>query len=146
MAAAARQGRPHGMLSIIGLDDAKLKDICEKARSKGKASDTVCQLANYLFPSGRVVSGHKDALAEVQALATAAGAIKCAPLAVSGAFHTPLMHPARDNLVKVGCLPFCAAVPPRGHPKPKPKLLEGRSLSGSSCPTRVSSFPQVLPG
>lgn len=89
------------MLSIIGLDDAKLKDICEKARAKATGSDTVCQLANYLFPSGRVVSGHKDALAEVQALATAAGAIKCAPLAVSGAFHTPLMQPARDNLVKV---------------------------------------------
>ena len=64
MAAAAKQGRPHGMLSIIGLEDAKLEAICTEARGK-LAPGTVCQLANYLFPAGRVVSGHKDALEEV---------------------------------------------------------------------------------
>ena len=101
MAAAAKLGRPHGMLSIIGLDDAILAEVCDKARAK-LGDDTVCQLANYLFPTGRVVSGHKDALDEVQALATAAGAMKCAPLAVSGAFHTRLMEPARDKLIQVG--------------------------------------------
>ena len=37
----------------------------------------------------------------LQVLATKAGALKCAPLAVSGAFHTRLMEPARDQLVKV---------------------------------------------
>ena len=37
----------------------------------------------------------------MQVLATKAGALKCAPLAVSGAFHTRLMEPARDQLVKV---------------------------------------------
>ncbi len=100
MAAAAKLGRPHGMLSIIGLEDRQIEDICAKARKK-IGGDVVCQMANYLFPTGRVVSGHKDALTEVQLLATAAGAIKCAPLAVSGAFHTSLMQPARDNLVKV---------------------------------------------
>ena len=66
MQAAAKAGKAHGMLSIIGLDDKSLEDICAKVRAKlGK--DAVCQLANYLFPTGRVVSGHKDALNEVQA-------------------------------------------------------------------------------
>lgn len=39
--------------------------------------------------------------AQVQKLATAAGAMKCTMLAVSGAFHTPLMQPAREALVQV---------------------------------------------
>ena len=47
---------------------------------------------------GRVVSGHKQVLGEVQTLAIAQGAMKVTPLAVSGAFHTPLMQPAQDKL------------------------------------------------
>ena len=47
---------------------------------------------------GRVVSGHKEALQQVQRMAVAEGALKVAPLAVSGAFHTPLMQTAQDNL------------------------------------------------
>ena len=66
MAAAAKTGKPHGMLSVIGLDDAALEGICERARAKIGSADTVCRLANYLFPTGRVVSGHKDALAVVR--------------------------------------------------------------------------------
>lgn len=64
MAAAAKAGKPHGMLSIIGLDDATLSGICDKAAAK-IGGGTVCRIANYLFPTGRVASGHKDALAEV---------------------------------------------------------------------------------
>lgn len=43
-------------------------------------------------------AGHKTALDEVQRQATAKGALKAVPLAVSGAFHTPLMQPAREAL------------------------------------------------
>jgi hypothetical protein len=50
---------------------------------------------------GRVVSGHTAALDVVQEAAVKKGALKAARLAVSGAFHTPLMQPARDALVKV---------------------------------------------
>jgi [acyl-carrier-protein] S-malonyltransferase len=58
MAAAAKQGEPHGMLSVVGLPDDKLVKICGDVKSS-QGADTVCQLANYLFPQGRVVSGHK---------------------------------------------------------------------------------------
>ena len=54
---------------------------------------------------GRVVSGHKAVLAEVQAQAIGQGAMKVTPLAVSGAFHTPLMQPAQDSLRKVVTCP-----------------------------------------
>lgn len=57
------------------------------------------------WTQGRVVSGHKDALEMAQKAAAAKGALKAVPLAVSGAFHTPLMKPAQDALVKVSSLP-----------------------------------------
>jgi malonyl CoA-acyl carrier protein transacylase len=50
---------------------------------------------------GRVVSGHLDALTEVQKKAVTAGALKVQRLAVSGAFHTELMEPARQALLQV---------------------------------------------
>ena len=46
-------------------------------------------------------AGHKDALEEVQRLATAKGALKAVQVAVSGAFHTSLMQPAREALTEV---------------------------------------------
>ena len=49
MAAAARMGRPHGMVSIIGLSDADLETICKDVRNR-LGADTICQLANFLFP------------------------------------------------------------------------------------------------
>lgn len=65
MAAASAAGRPHGMLSVIGLGDDALEPLCAAAVARAPP-DTVCQIANLLFPTGRVVSGHKDALAEVR--------------------------------------------------------------------------------
>ena len=96
MSAAAKTGRPHGMLSVVGLSDADLEAVCAEARAK--VPNSVCVIANYLFPQGRVVSGHKDALEEAQRLATAKGALKAVSVAVSGAFHTELMAPAREKL------------------------------------------------
>ena len=58
MAMAAQKGEPHGMLSVVGLEDDKLKEICKNVEAK-LGGDTICNLANFLFPQGRVVSGHK---------------------------------------------------------------------------------------
>ena len=49
MAAAAAQGKPHGMLSVIGVTDDDLTAICAEARAR-LGGDTVCQIANFLFP------------------------------------------------------------------------------------------------
>lgn len=50
---------------------------------------------------GRVISGHTDALELAAKMAAERGALKAQKLAVSGAFHTPLMQPAREVLLEV---------------------------------------------
>ncbi|GMH36598.1 hypothetical protein BSKO_04471 [Bryopsis sp. KO-2023] len=97
MAKAAAEGKPHGMLSVVGLVDKDINELCDSAR-KELGENCVCQLANSLFPQGRVVSGHLDALEKVKEKATKMGALKAQNLAVSGAFHTKLMQPARKEL------------------------------------------------
>jgi [acyl-carrier-protein] S-malonyltransferase len=85
-----------GMVSILGLDANRIQTVCEEARG----SDGILQIANYLCPGNIVVSGHKSACERVADLATKAGAMKTIPLAVAGAFHTPLMQPAVERLKK----------------------------------------------
>ena len=97
MSAAASVGA-HGMLSVVGLSDDVLRDIVREVRSEVEGDDVVCEITNFLFPQGRVVSGDKAALDGVQRRAQTAGAIKVAPLAVSGAFHTSRMDSASEKL------------------------------------------------
>jgi len=99
MSAAASVGA-HGMLSVVGLSDDVLRDIVRDARGEVGGGDdvVVCEITNFLFPQGRVVSGDKAALDVVQRRAQTAGAIKVSPLAVSGAFHTSRMDSASEKL------------------------------------------------
>lgn len=91
---AAADKVPSGMVSILGLTIPQIEELCVQARGEGE----VLQIANLLCPGNTVVSGHKTACAKVAELATAAGAMKTIPLAVAGAFHTPLMQPAAEQL------------------------------------------------
>jgi len=92
---AAADATPSGMVSILGLEQTKVEEVCAKARAHGTVS-----IANLLGPGNIVVSGDKAALAAVEPLATEAGAMKCIPLAVAGAFHTEIMRPADEELAK----------------------------------------------
>ncbi len=85
---------PSGMVSILGLERPQVEKLCEDARAEGE----VLQVANLLGPGNIVVSGHKGACQLVADLAMKAGAMKTIPLAVAGAFHTPLMLPAVERL------------------------------------------------
>merc|ERR1719321_1590382 len=53
MQEAAQTGAKQGMLSVTGLEESKLKELCDKARQ----GDEVCQIANFLFPKGFAVAG-----------------------------------------------------------------------------------------
>ena len=89
----AADAAPSGMVSVLGLERDKIEELCDEARE-----GEVLQVANLLCPGNIVVSGSKAACARVAALAEAAGAMKVIPLAVAGAFHTPLMQPAVERL------------------------------------------------
>jgi [acyl-carrier-protein] S-malonyltransferase len=86
---------PSGMVSVLGLDAEKIDAACQEARG-----NEILQIANYLCPGNIVVSGHKTACERFVPLAEKAGAMKTIPLAVAGAFHTPLMQPAVERLKK----------------------------------------------
>ncbi|HXG12804.1 MAG TPA: ACP S-malonyltransferase [Gemmataceae bacterium] len=92
---AAADATPSGMVSVLGLEQAKVEEICAQARSAGPI-----QVANLLCPGNIVVSGVEAACREVERLAPAMGAIKVVRLAVAGAFHTDLMKPADEALAK----------------------------------------------
>ena len=85
---------PSGMVSILGMESGPIEKLCDEARRPGE----VLQIANFLGPGNIVVSGHKTACDRIADLATKAGAMKTIPLAVAGAFHTPLMQPAVPRL------------------------------------------------
>jgi [acyl-carrier-protein] S-malonyltransferase len=90
---AACDAKPSTMASIVGLDDDKLAEAIKPAQVKG-----VVVLANFNAPGQVAISGEKASVEEAMGLAKAAGAKLTVALAVAGAFHSPLMEPARERL------------------------------------------------
>jgi len=93
---AAALASPSGMVSALGLDEAKADELCERVAPHGRLWK-----ANMLGPGNIVVSGEASALEHVEPIALELGAMKCIRLAVAGAFHTPLMKPADEQLAEV---------------------------------------------
>ncbi|MBL8762845.1 MAG: ACP S-malonyltransferase [Phycisphaerae bacterium] len=81
-----------GMVALIGADEPKAREVCEEARG---ADVLVC--ANFNAPGQIVLSGSSAACARALAVAQARG-LRATPLAVAGAFHSPIMRPAADAL------------------------------------------------
>ena len=94
---AAAELTQSGMVSVVGLETEQVESLVEQVRQEGE----VLQLANYLCPGNIVVSGHSGACARIEGPASEAGARMVMPLAVAGAFHTPLMEPAVEKLTAV---------------------------------------------
>ena len=103
---AAAEAVPSGMIGILGLDETKLDELILRANQKGRLWK-----ANLLCPGNVAVSGDAAGLAEVAPIAEELGAMKAVPLAVAGAFHTPLMHPADEALAEA--LAAIEVKPPR---------------------------------
>ncbi|MCD8203363.1 MAG: ACP S-malonyltransferase [Prevotella sp.] len=90
----ACEAAPSTMAAIIGLPDEKVAEICAEVNKDGH----VCVPANYNCPGQLVISGNIEAINEVCEKLKAAGAKRALPLKVGGAFHSPLMQPAKDEL------------------------------------------------
>lgn len=84
---------PGTMAAIVGLPDEKVEEICSSCEG-------IVIPANYNCGGQVVISGEKTAVEQACEKAKAEGAKKALPLAVSGAFHSPLMEPARVELGK----------------------------------------------
>ena len=90
----ACEAAPSTMAAIIGLPDEKVEEICRLVNKDGY----VVVPANYNCPGQLVISGNVEAINEACAALKEAGAKRALPLPVGGAFHSPLMQPAKDEL------------------------------------------------
>ena len=85
---------PSTMAAIVGLPDEKVEEICAEVNADGN----VVVPANYNCPGQLVISGNVEAVGAACEKLKAAGAKRALPLKVGGAFHSPLMQPAKDEL------------------------------------------------
>ena len=90
----ACEAAPSTMAAIVGLSDDKIEEICAEVNKEGN----VVVPANYNCPGQLVISGNVEAINEACEKLKAAGAKRALPLKVGGAFHSPLMQPAKDEL------------------------------------------------
>ncbi|WP_142785024.1 ACP S-malonyltransferase [Changchengzhania lutea] len=82
---------PSTMAAVLGLDDHIVEDVCAK-------TEGIVVAANYNCPGQLVISGELEAINRACETLKAAGARRALVLPVGGAFHSPLMEPAREEL------------------------------------------------
>jgi [acyl-carrier-protein] S-malonyltransferase len=105
---------PGGMAAVIGMDEGPLAEVCQEAtdsslaelaadetRLTGHPGQGRVIIANFNAPGQIVISGEQQALHKAMELARERGAKRVIPLAVSGAFHSPVMQPAAYSLAQV---------------------------------------------
>ncbi|MCJ8164954.1 ACP S-malonyltransferase [Pontibacter sp. E15-1] len=90
---AACEANPSTMAAILGLEDAKVEEVCASI-------DEVVVAANYNCPGQLVISGSNKGIEIACEKMKEAGAKRALPLPVGGAFHSPLMKPAEEELAK----------------------------------------------
>ncbi|MDB4090994.1 ACP S-malonyltransferase [Crocinitomicaceae bacterium] len=89
----ACENEPSTMAAIIGLEDAIVEEVCDKV-------DGIVVAANYNCPGQLVISGTVPAVQKACEVLTESGARRALMLPVGGAFHSPLMESAREELAK----------------------------------------------
>ncbi|NPA34324.1 MAG: ACP S-malonyltransferase [Chlorobi bacterium] len=122
----ACQMAPTTMAAIIGLEDEAVEEICDIASKE--VGETVVP-ANYNAPGQLVISGHVKAVEKAVELAKEQGARKAVVLAVSGAFHSPFMEPARQKLA--------SAIEKLTFNKPKVPVYQNVTAQPETDPDRI---------
>lgn len=84
---------PSTMAAVLGLDDKVVEDVCESVEG-------IVVAANYNCPGQLVISGETSAVERACEALKAAGAKRALILPVGGAFHSPMMEPAREELAE----------------------------------------------
>lgn len=132
-----------GMAAILALSDEQVEQIC--AETEG-----VVVAANYNCPGQLVISGEKAAVEAACVKAKEAGARRALPLPVGGAFHSPLMEPAREELEKaIAEAPFRTPSCPiyqnvDAKPHTDPEEIKQNLIAQLTAPVRWTQIVQQM--
>ncbi len=153
----ACEAEPSTMAAIVGLDDETVEKICGEI-------DEVVVPANYNCPGQLVISGSVQGIDLACAKLTTAGAKRALKLSVGGAFHSPLMEPARAELADaINSTHFSTPICPvyqnvSASPVSDPELIKANLIAQLTAPVRwtqtvknmiadgCTSFTEVGPG
>ena len=134
----ACEAAPSTMAAIIGLPDETIEQVCVEISQEGN----VVVPANYNSPGQVVISGNIEAVKEACTKLKEAGAKRALPLAVGGAFHSPLMEMARVELAKaIEAAPLSKPICPvyqnvDAKPHTDPKEIKENLLKQLTAPVR----------
>lgn len=135
--------KPSTMAAIIGLPDEKVEEICASVGG-------VVVPANYNCPGQLVISGSNEAVDEACAKLTEAGAKRALKLNVGGAFHSPLMEPARVELeAAIQAAPFTRPICPvyqnvDAKPHTDPDEIKNNLIAQLTAPVRWTQIVQNM--
>jgi [acyl-carrier-protein] S-malonyltransferase len=145
------------MAAIIGMEDSQVEEVCEQI-------DEIVVAANYNSPGQIVISGSIPGIDAAVEKLSALGAKRALKLAVGGAFHSPLMEPARVELeAAIQAAPFADPICPvyqnvNARPSSEPETIKANLVAQLTSPVRwtqtvvqmladgASSFTEVGPG
>ena len=139
----ACEAQPSTMAAVLGLDDKTVEDIC--AQIEG-----VVVAANYNCPGQLVISGSIEAVDAACEQLKAAGARRALRLPVGGAFHSPLMEPAKVELQEaIEAAPFKAPICPvyqnvDAKPYTDPEQIKANLIAQLTAPVRWTYIVQNM--
>jgi [acyl-carrier-protein] S-malonyltransferase len=132
------------MAAVLGLDDATVEKVC------AEISEEIVVPANYNMPGQLVISGTLKGIELATEKLKAAGAKRVVVLAVGGAFHSPLMEPARQELaVAIGQTHFQTPVCPvyqnvTGQPSQEISVIKQNLIAQLTAPVRWTQTVQNM--
>lgn len=153
---AACEANPGTMAAVLGLPDEKVVEICEQISSneapslEGRAGGGVVVAANFNCPGQIVISGEIEAVDAACVALKEAGARRALKLPVGGAFHSPLMRPAAEDL-KAAILktdfhkPFCPIYQNvTAKAETEPRIIRENLLKQLTAPVRWTQSVQNM--
>ena len=139
----ACEAQPSTMAAVLGLDDKVVEDICAEV-------DGVVVAANYNCPGQLVISGSIEAVDAACERLKAAGARRALRLPVGGAFHSPLMEPAKVELqAAIEAAPFKVPICPvyqnvDAKPYTDPEQIKANLIAQLTAPVRWTYIVQNM--
>jgi len=134
---------PSTMAAILGLEDSKVEEICA-------GIDGVVVAANYNCPGQLVISGSNEAIDLACAKMTEAGAKRALKLQVGGAFHSPLMTPAQEELMSAIAqtpiqMPICPVYQNvNAQPQTDPATIKNLLIEQLTAPVRWTQIMENM--